>query len=59
MGIITEHFDSIRAGDDAADAKWFDIENLPDDMAFDHNGVCKFAIEKLKETEEYKNWHKN
>ena len=47
MGIATEEQTKIKAGDDAAQVKWFDIENLPDDMAFDHNEVVRFAIEKL------------
>jgi len=47
MGIVTEEQTKIKAGDDAAQAQWFDIEKLPDDMAFDHNEVVRFAIEKL------------
>ena len=48
MGIATEGQTGIKAGDDAAQAQWFDIEKLPDDMAFDHNEVVRFAVEKLK-----------
>ncbi len=47
MGIATEDQTRIKAGDDAAQAQWFDIENLPKDMAFDHNEGIKIAIEKL------------
>ncbi len=47
MGIAAEGQDKIKAGDDAAQAQWFDIEKLPENMAFDHNEVIKFAIEKL------------
>jgi len=49
MGIATEGQTGIKAGDDAAQAQWFGIENLPKDMAFDHNEVVRFAIEKLME----------
>lgn len=49
MGIVTNEQNIIKAGDDAAEAQWFDIENLPKDLAFDHNDVAKFAIDKLKE----------
>ncbi len=38
----------IKAGDDAAKARWFDIEKLPKHLAFDHNEVVKFAISKLR-----------
>ena len=48
MGIIKEGLDRIKAGDDAALAQWFDINNLPPNMAFDHNLVSKLAIERLK-----------
>ncbi|MBA7482842.1 Bifunctional NMN adenylyltransferase/Nudix hydrolase [subsurface metagenome] len=50
MGIATKGQDMIKAGDDAAEAQWFYIEKLPDDMAFDHNEVVRFAIEKLVKT---------
>ncbi len=47
MGIAMEEQTKIKAGDDAAQAQWFDIEKLPSNMAFDHNEVVRFAIEKL------------
>ncbi len=47
MSIIKEELDRVKAGDDAAMAQWFDIDNLPPNMAFDHNTVARFAIEKL------------
>ncbi len=48
MGIATKGQDTIKAGDDAAKAQWFDIEEVPKDMAFDHNEVVRFAIKELK-----------
>lgn len=48
MGIITEGLDRIKAGDDAAKAQWFDINELPPNMAFDHDEVAKLAISRLK-----------
>ncbi|MGA2071540.1 MAG: NUDIX hydrolase [Sedimentisphaerales bacterium] len=48
IGIINQGLDRIKAGDDAAVAQWFDIDKLPEDMAFDHNEVAKFAIDRLK-----------
>jgi 8-oxo-dGTP diphosphatase len=47
MGIINKGLDRIKAGDDALLARWFDINALPPDMAFDHDEVAKFAIERL------------
>ncbi|MCD6113491.1 MAG: NUDIX hydrolase [Bacteroidales bacterium] len=36
----------IMSGDDAGDAKWFDINNLPP-LAFDHEKIIKSAVKKL------------
>ncbi|MHC4113895.1 MAG: NUDIX domain-containing protein [Planctomycetota bacterium] len=45
---IAKRGSKIKAGDDAAKARWFDIEKLPQNLAFDHNEIVKFAIRKLK-----------
>jgi 8-oxo-dGTP diphosphatase len=37
---------SVRGGDDATDARWFDIDDLPG-LAFDHSKVIEMAIKKL------------
>jgi len=50
MGVASDgRRPATKAGDDAAKAKWFDIENLPDNMAFDHDEMVKFAVKRLKE----------
>ncbi|MHC5061101.1 MAG: NUDIX domain-containing protein [Planctomycetota bacterium] len=36
----------IKAGDDAAEAAWFDINRLPE-LAFDHDEMAKMAIKKM------------
>ena len=54
MGIVTEGQNKLKAGDDAAKVRWFDIEKLPKDLAFDHNEVVRFAIEKLKKRKMYR-----
>ena len=48
MGIVPEGNSKVKAGDDAAKAQWFDIEQLPKDLAFDHNDVTKYVIKRLK-----------
>ena len=53
MGITPKPQRKIRAGDDAAKARWFDIEKLPKDLAFDHNEVVRLAIRKLKRRKIY------
>ena len=59
IGIITEGRHSIKAGDDAAKARWFDIKNLPKDMAFDHSKVIAFGIKKLKRKKVYREYVKH
>jgi len=47
MGLAdTEQRAAIKAGDDAAKAQWFDIKKLPENLAFDHDEMIKFAIDK-------------
>jgi 8-oxo-dGTP diphosphatase len=48
-GIVDESRSQVKGGDDAAQAKWFDINALPADLAFDHDNVAKFAIKRLRE----------
>lgn len=47
-GIVTDGQDKIRPGDDAVKAKWFDIEELPENLAFDHDEMIKYGIENLQ-----------
>ena len=47
MGIAKQGLDTIKAGDDADEVRWFDVEELPEDMAFDHNEIAKFGIKRL------------
>jgi len=54
MGVITKEKHQVKAGDDVTKARWFDIEKLPKDLAFDHNEVAKFGIRKLKKTKIYR-----
>jgi len=49
IGIAEKTAEKIKAGDDAAEARWFDIEKLPEDLAFDHDEVLDYAISQLKE----------
>lgn len=37
----------IRAGDDAKEAQWFDIDELPE-LDFDHSNIVKIAIERIR-----------
>jgi len=55
MGIAGEDRTDIRAGDDAAQARWFDIDDLPPNMAFDHDAVAQIAIAKLRRKKAYRN----
>jgi 8-oxo-dGTP diphosphatase len=45
-GIATLDNTSVKGGDDAIDARWFAIDQLPE-LAFDHSKVIAMAIKKI------------
>jgi 8-oxo-dGTP diphosphatase len=49
MGIITGKQKRVRGGDDASKAQWFELEKVPEKLAFDHKEIISFAAKKLKE----------
>jgi 8-oxo-dGTP diphosphatase len=53
FGIAPANTKNIKGGDDAARAEWFDIRNLPEELAFDHNEIIKFGIKTLKRKSAY------
>lgn len=58
FGIAPVNTKKVKGGDDAEKAKWFDIENLPQEMAFDHDEVIKFGIRTLRRKGAYRLWTK-
>ena len=46
-GIVAGRNTRPEAGDDAADALWFPIENLPPRLAFDHPAIIGDALRKI------------
>ena len=54
MGIAGARQTEVRGGDDAAEARWFDIDHLPDNLAFDHDAVLRMAVGRLKRTRAYR-----
>jgi len=54
MGIAAGGQRRIRAGDDAAKARWFEIDKLPQELAFDHDQVIALAIRRLKRKKIYR-----
>lgn len=46
VGKTTPQNCTLKAGDDASEAKWFSIQNLPK-LAFDHSQIIEDAIVKL------------
>jgi 8-oxo-dGTP diphosphatase len=46
MGFTSDNAEAIGA-DDATEAKWFSVKNLPE-LAFDHADIVTLALEKIK-----------
>ncbi len=38
----------VTAADDAADASWFSVDQLPEELAFDHRDILQDAIARLR-----------
>jgi len=45
--VVKDHY-QIKGGDDARNAEWFPIDELPD-LAFDHNDIITLALERLQQ----------
>jgi len=54
MGIAPTGRTRVAGGDDAAEARWFDIDRLPENMAFDHAEVVAMAVGRLKRRAVYR-----
>jgi hypothetical protein len=39
-----------QAGDDAAEARWFTIDRVPDRLAFDHAAILVAGLELLADS---------
>ena len=46
-GLVRKDFDKIKHGDDAAKTQWFDVKDLPENLAFDHREIINFAATKI------------
>jgi len=44
---IVSNKQTIKAGDDAREARWFSLDHLPE-LAFDHNEIVEMAVKKLQ-----------
>lgn len=47
FGLIDEKHSDVRGGDDASDAKWFKMSNIPT-LAFDHIEAINMAMQRIK-----------
>ncbi len=53
-GIAPKGNTKVTGGDDAAEARWFDIDRLPENIAFDHAEVIAMGIRRLKRRAVYR-----
>lgn len=42
--IVKKTGGELKAGDDAGEAEWFGIENIPEELAFDHKKIIEDAL---------------
>jgi len=47
-GIVEIGLQNVQGGDDADAARWFEIEDLPAELAFDHSRIIEFAVSKMR-----------
>lgn len=47
LHVVSKNCSEVLAGDDAQEAKWFPIDNLPD-LAFDHAAIYQKALRHIK-----------
>ena len=59
MGILSGRTRKIKGGDDAAEARWFDIEKLPVQMGFDHIEIARLGIKLLRRKKVYRQYVAN
>lgn len=48
VGMAETSNKKLKTGDDAAEARWFDIEKLPENLAFENDEILIYEITKLK-----------
>lgn len=46
--LVPSEDNTVKAGDDAAEAFWLPVKDLPKKLAFDHAVIIKMAVERLK-----------
>jgi len=47
LGRVEKSNSKVQAGDDAAKAQWFSIEEIPENLGFDHDEIIKMALAKM------------
>ncbi len=49
LGLV-ENEPAVKGGDDASEARWWDVTSLPSPLAFDHDEVVAMGLDKLSGT---------
>ena len=47
LSIFTGELPSVKGADDASEARWFPLDDLPENLAFDHDNILKQGHQRL------------
>ncbi len=53
FALVRSDQQAVRAADDASDAGWFNVHKLPTPLAFDHDRIMAYAMDRLRSKLEY------
>ncbi len=53
IAIVRSETQLLQAADDAADVRWFPVKHLPRPLAFDHDLIVQYAVDRVRSKLEY------